>query len=28
VGSGARAAMQADEYLAEVEGRAQPDRDW
>jgi len=28
VGSGARAAMQADEYLAELEGRAQPDRDW
>jgi thioredoxin reductase (NADPH) len=28
VGSGARAAMQADEYLAELEGRAHPDREW
>jgi thioredoxin reductase (NADPH) len=28
VGSGARAAMQADEYLGEVEGRAHPDREW
>jgi thioredoxin reductase (NADPH) len=28
VGSGARAATQADDYLAEVEGRAHPDREW
>jgi thioredoxin reductase (NADPH) len=28
VGSGARAAMQVDEYLAGVEGRAHPDREW
>jgi len=28
VGSGARAAMQVDEYLAELEGRAHPDREW
>jgi thioredoxin reductase (NADPH) len=28
VGSGARAAMQVDEYLAEMEGRAHPDREW
>jgi thioredoxin reductase (NADPH) len=28
VGSGARAAMQADEYLAEMEGRSHPDREW
>jgi thioredoxin reductase (NADPH) len=28
VGSGARAAMQADEYLAEMEGRAHPEREW
>jgi len=27
VGSGARAAMQADEYLAEMEGRAHPERE-
>ncbi|MGB3906583.1 MAG: thioredoxin-disulfide reductase [Anaerolineae bacterium] len=27
VGSGARAAMQAEEFLAELEGRAQPERD-
>jgi thioredoxin reductase (NADPH) len=28
VGSGARAAMQAEEYLARLEGRAHPERDW
>lgn len=28
VGSGARAAMQVDEYLAELEGRAHPGREW